>query len=152
MLDSNNRFDDLDRLKILAYGVGHFINDLVAACWFNYLLYYLKRVVQTDAAVAALLSGQFCDGVATPIVGYVSDKYRTKWGQRTPWYIFGLIFVFICYIPIYQGYKSDNVSNEYAYYILFPGLFNVGWAALQISHMSLVPSLTCSRKRRVIIN
>lgn len=71
-------------------------------------------------------------------------------GQRTPWYIFGLVLVITCYIPIYQGFKSpDNPGAEYAYYTIFPGLFNIGWAALQISHMSLVPSLTCSRKRRV---
>lgn len=70
-------------------------------------------------------------------------------GQRTPWYILGLVLVVSCYIPIYQTFNSDNKNAEYAYYIVFPALFNVGWAALQISHMSLVPSLTCSRKRRV---
>jgi Na+/melibiose symporter-like transporter len=69
-------------------------------------------------------------------------------GQRTPWYVFGLVLVFVCYIPIYQDFHSEN-GWDYAYYTIFPGLFNVGWAALQISHMSLVPSLTCSRKRRV---
>ena len=31
-------------------------------------------------------------------------------------------------------------------------MYNIGWAALQISHMSLVPSLTCSRKRRDRLN
>ena len=55
----------------------------------------------------------------------------------------------ICYIPIYQCYQSPNKTHEYAYYTIFPALFNCGWAALQISHMSLVPALTCSRKRRV---
>ena len=59
--------------------------------------------------------------------------------------------VIVCYIPIYQTFHSENVVNEYLYYTIFPGLFNVGWASLQISHMSLVPSLTCSRKRRVNI-
>ena len=55
----------------------------------------------------------------------------------------------ICYLPIYQKYRNENVAYEYLYYAVFPGVFNIGWASLQISHMSLVPSLTCSRKRRV---
>ncbi len=38
------------------------------------------------------------------------------------------------------------------YYTLFPGIFNLGWASLQISHMSLVPQITCSRKRRDKLN
>lgn len=80
LIDKSQRFDSLDQVKIWAYGVGHFINDLVAACWFNFLFYYLKRVVETPASNAALLAGQICDGIATPIVGYISDKYQTRWG------------------------------------------------------------------------
>lgn len=75
-----NRFDGLNNIKLLGYGVGHFINDLVAACWFNYLFFFLKRVVKTPAAASALLAGQIADGVATPLVGYLSDRMKTKYG------------------------------------------------------------------------
>lgn len=81
LLESQHRFDALTKIQIWAYGVGHFINDMVAACWFNFLFYYLKRIVKTEAATAALLAGQICDGLATPIVGYISDKYNTRWGK-----------------------------------------------------------------------
>jgi Na+/melibiose symporter-like transporter len=70
-----NRFDALTKIDVLAYGVGHFVNDLVAACWFNYLFFFLKKVVETEAATTALLVGQIADGIATPIVGLLSDKF-----------------------------------------------------------------------------
>lgn len=38
------KLDALTPIHIYGYGVGHFLNDLCAACWFNYLLYYLKSV------------------------------------------------------------------------------------------------------------
>jgi len=127
------------------------VNDLAAGCWFNYLFYFLRKIVHTDAASTAILSGQICDGIATPVVGLLSDRFNTSIGQRKPWYIGGLILSVVCFIPLFLGYHDPlNQGMEYAYYIIFPGLFNVGWAALQISHMSLVPALTCSRKRRVI--
>ena len=88
----------------------------------------------------------------TPVVGVLSDKTNTRIGQRKPWYIGGLVLVVICYIPIYSGFSTDNIAGMYAFYTIFPSLFNVGWASLQIAHMSLVPSLTCSRKRRVFLN
>jgi Na+/melibiose symporter-like transporter len=62
--------------------MGHFINDLTAACWFNYLLFFLKTVVKTSAASTALLAGQLCDGIATPIVGYLSDNSTTRFGKK----------------------------------------------------------------------
>lgn len=107
------------------------------------LLYYQVKFVMVSQlqSLVTLATSITPDGVI-----FVLMK-----GQRTPWYIFGLVLVISCYIPIYMGFKSpDNPGAEYAYYTIFPGLFNIGWAALQISHMSLVPSLTCSRKRRVI--
>lgn len=60
--------------------MGHSLNDLTAACWFNYLLFFLTTVVHTPAAPLALLVGQISDGLATPLVGYLSDKYDTRWG------------------------------------------------------------------------
>ena len=81
----------------------------------------------------------------------LSDRFHTSIGQRKPWYIFGLILVVICVVPLYSGFTIDSKPGMYAFYSIFAGLFNVGWASLQISHMSLVPSLTCSRKRRVQI-
>jgi Na+/melibiose symporter-like transporter len=150
------RYDSLTKTDILAYGVGHFINDLTSTCWFNYLLFFLKLVVRTDAAAAAILAGQITDGIATPLVGHFSDRTQTRLGKRKPWYIGGLVLIVVAFLPTFQDirYYFPGISGglEYAYYLFFPSLFNVGWASLQISHMALVPSLTCSRKRRDKLN
>lgn len=78
--EEENLFDGLNNIKIFAYGIGHFLNDLMAACWFNYLFYYLKRIVKTTSAPSALFAGQIADGIATPLVGYLSDRTKTKFG------------------------------------------------------------------------
>jgi len=73
-------------------------------------------------------------------------------------YIFGLVLVCVCYIFIFQSclfcdwFHCDAQGLKMFYYILFPSLFNVGWASLQIAHMSLVPSLSSSRLRRDRLN
>lgn len=130
------------------------MNDLGGAIYFNYLLYFLKRVVMTPCAPTAFLVGQIVDGIITPLVGYVSDKTpNTKWGKRKPWYVIGFIIFLVGYFGIYQNIvmlsPGISESKQAAYYITFMSLVNIGWAAVQISHMSLVPSLTCSIKRRV---
>lgn len=78
--DKTNRFDDLSKINVIGYGVGHFVNDLTAACWFNYVLYFLSKIVETKAATSALLAGQIADGIATMSIGYASDKLNTKYG------------------------------------------------------------------------
>lgn len=73
-------------------------------------------------------------------------------GQRTPWYVGGLIIFLISFIALYQNFQSANKTYEYIYYSFVSAFVNIGWAGVQIGHMSLVPLLTCSRKRRVKIN
>jgi Na+/melibiose symporter-like transporter len=35
-----------------------------------------------------------------------------------------------------------------AYFIINPSLFNVGWAAVQVAHMSLLPSISLCKKKQ----
>jgi len=72
--------DKLEKIHFWAYGIGHFINDLTVACWFNFLLFFLKRVAETPSAPYVLLIGQVTDGISTPIVAYFSDKFDTRIG------------------------------------------------------------------------
>jgi Na+/melibiose symporter-like transporter len=67
--------DGLQRRHLSAYAVGHFSNDLCAAAWFTYVLYYVKDVVGLDSTVSGfvMLSGQIADGLTTPLVGILSD-------------------------------------------------------------------------------
>lgn len=114
-----NRFDGLTNQQIWAYGVGHFINDLASTCWFNYLLYFLKEIVKTPAASWAILAGQIADGIATPIVGWLSDRTRTKFGsclndsgQRKPWYVGGLLLVIFTFLPTFQNFRKWAGNTE----------------------------------------
>jgi Na+/melibiose symporter-like transporter len=131
--------------------VGHLSNDLCAAAWFTYVLYYIKEVVGLSATNAgfAMLSGQIADGLTTPIVGLLSDKCKTKIGSRAPWYLAGTIIVLPSFfgIFIYPPF-TPNSTEQLSYYLALPAIFNIGWASVQISNMSFVNSITFSTQRR----
>jgi Na+/melibiose symporter-like transporter len=139
---SHLRRDALEKRHMAAYAVGHFSNDLCAAGWFFYLVFYLKYIVKLSAGQAglAMLSGQFADGIMTPLVGALSDKIKTRIGSRTPWYILGTFIVIPSFLalflhpfdPIIIQDQDGNFTptGELIYYLIFPALFNVGWASV----------------------
>jgi hypothetical protein len=49
--------DKLTKTQIIGYAVGHFQNDLCAACWFNYLLYFMKNVIFKDNPASGFYAG-----------------------------------------------------------------------------------------------
>lgn len=105
-----------------------------------------------------MLSGQFADGFMTPLVGALSDKIKTKIGSRTPWYIFGTFIVIPSFFALFlhpfsqiENQDQDGnatPTNELIYYLIFPAIFNIGWASVQIANMSIVNSLTYSTQKR----
>ena len=54
---------------------------------FNYfLLFFYGTVLGVDGRLVglALLIALICDAISDPIVGYISDNWRSKWGRRHP--------------------------------------------------------------------
>lgn len=80
---------------IISYSLGHIHNDLCASMWFTYLLYFLTQNIGFSGVKASnlLLIGQVTDGLATPIVGIVSDKFKGFFGysKRKSWHLLGTI-------------------------------------------------------------
>lgn len=70
----------------------------------------------------------------------------------------GTILTFLCYLFIFEKCVLCWISGCYddtlkvVNYTLFFSLYNTGWACCQVSHMSLVPSLSVSRMRRDKLN
>lgn len=136
----------------IAYGQGHVLNDLCASMWFTYLLVYLEKCVHLSHGPAGylLLIGQIADAVATPLIGIVSDKGSSAWycklGRRKTWHIAGTCFVILSFPLIFSPrlkvFQFLDDSLHMVYYIPFVVLFQFGWAAVQIAHLSLVPDLT----------
>lgn len=143
----------------LGFSVGHFLNDLCSAVWFTYLLIYLQYVRQLSGQFAglALLIGQVADGLATPFVGLESDR-ESRWsfclsyGKRKSWHVFGTICVIFSFPMIFMQCVGCNQYThplaQLFYYSAFIIIFQFGWASVQISQLSLIPSLTpCSQER-----
>lgn len=86
----NNQSNESERLSLwskFGFAMGHIYNDLSACLWFSYCLLFLSKVLQRNETEAGglILFGQVVDACATPIVGYLMDKYSNKW----KWHIFG---------------------------------------------------------------
>ena len=141
---------------MMAYSVCHFGNDLCASMWFVYLNYYLLYVVGLSPAMTswALLSGQIADGLMTPTVGLLSDYCKCTWlGRRNTWYYAGTALVvpsFLC------TFMTPNLAESWCrnlWYVTISAIFNIGWASVQISTMTIVNELTFNQEKRdVMIN
>lgn len=144
----------LPRKPVLFYGVGHMLNDLTSACWFTYLLIFLTDIgLSSSEAAMVMLSGQLADGVATIFVGSLIDKH----GHYKLWHFGGCALVAVSFSSVFGGcwactiLGTDSRVVTTFVYSVFAAIFNIGWAATQVSHMSLVNCLSSNPTSRVAL-
>ncbi|KAL6104737.1 mfsd12 [Pungitius sinensis] len=146
----------LSVLKTFSYAVGHVLNDLCASMWFTYLLVFYHSVLgfQNTYAGVLLLVGQIADGVCTPLIGFESDRTPGcgNYGKRKTWHLVGTLSVLLSFAFIFnQCPGCGSATPQWAsltYFIPFIVVFQFGWAATQISHLSLIPELvTCEHAK-----
>ncbi|KAM3604371.1 uncharacterized protein V6R79_010134 [Siganus canaliculatus] len=146
----------LPAVRKLSYAVGHFLNDLCASMWFTYLLVFYHSVLgfQNTNAGVLLLVGQIADGICTPLIGYESDQTPGcgNYGKRKTWHLVGTLSVLLSFAFIFnQCPGCGDLTPQWAgiiYFVPFIVIFQFGWAATQISHLSLIPELvTCEHAK-----
>ena len=141
-----------------AYGVGHVFNDLFSNMWFSYLVLFYHKVILLSSTNAGtlVLVGQVANALATPCVGFVCDKINVRYGRMKLCHLVGTIMVavpsFFIWYPCLFCNDSTPEAVEVVYFAVPIFVYNVGWAAVQISHLSLVPVLTSDKNERVGMN
>ncbi len=107
----------------IIYGLGAFVNNLLAGASGGMMI-VLNLGFGMNPALVGLLGAlpRITDAFTDPMMGYISDNTRTRWGRRRP-YIFGgaiavgLIFIFLWQLP------EGRSETFYFVYFLIGSLF-----------------------------
>ncbi|KAJ8573514.1 hypothetical protein K7X08_010025 [Anisodus acutangulus] len=143
----------LGRWSVLAYGVGHVLNDITSTYWYTYLLLYLTSIGMPPKQVAALaITGQFTDATMTIIAGELIDRF----GHFKIWHAGGTVLVSVAFSSFYWGVcvpckiiGIDTPLVQMIGYYMFDILFSGGWSCTQVSHMAMVNGITLDQTSRV---
>jgi glycoside/pentoside/hexuronide:cation symporter, GPH family len=137
----------------LAYGAGDFGTAIVAALKGFFLLIFLTDVARLDPAAAGsiLLITKIWDAVNDPMVGWLSDRTRTRWGRRRPWILFGAVpFGLLFFLLWLTPPLSD--TGKYFYYLLIALLGDAAFTAVNLPYTALTPELTRDYDERTSLN
>src|SRR5210317_2400242 len=110
--------DRVPLAKKFIYGLGAFVNNLLAAA-IGGMVIVLNLGLGMNPALAGLLAAlpRLTDAITDPLMGYISDNTRTRWGRRRPYIFVGAIAVGIVFALLWQLPPGKSESWYFWYFL-----------------------------------
>ena len=110
-----------DRIPLhqkLVYGLGAFVNNLLAAS-IGGMVIVLNLGFGMNPALVGLIGAlpRLTDAITDPLMGYISDNTRSRWGRRRPYIFLGAIAAGLIYALLWQ-LPADRSEAFYFWYFL----------------------------------
>ncbi|MBN2497001.1 MAG: MFS transporter [Deltaproteobacteria bacterium] len=157
-----SRGRDLSGLQRLLYAAGNFgvaFSPTVVAAWLGF--FYYGREGPGGEPIVYVSAGAFgliwfgcnaVNGLTDPVVGYLSDRTRSRWGRRKPWVVAGApllaLSFFFLWTPVTEGPSAANALVLAAALFFFWFFFTVVVAP----YLSLLPEITPYDDERVRVS
>jgi GPH family glycoside/pentoside/hexuronide:cation symporter len=137
------------KTKIL-YGAGDFGFSLTDTTIGVLYAIFLTDVIGIRAGNAAwvFLIGRIWDFVNDPVMGYISDRTRSRWGRRRPYLLFGFIPFAIAYTLLWIKPPITGDLGLVAYYALAYVIYDAAATAVYMPYFALTPELTLDYDER----
>jgi GPH family glycoside/pentoside/hexuronide:cation symporter len=135
-----------DRISLLhkvIYGFGAFVNNLLAAA-IGGMVIVLNLGLGMNPALVGLLGAlpRLTDALTDPLMGFISDNTRSRWGRRRPYIFVGAIFAGVVFALLWQLPTGMSEGYYFWYFLIGSFVFYLGYTIFATPWVALGYELT----------
>ena len=111
----------------LAFGAGHLVLNLLPGA-LGIFMFFLLTAFGMDPFLAGLLGGlpRIFDAITDPIMGFISDNTKSRWGRRRPYIFIGAIMSGILFALLWQMDPENSQDYNFWYFLILSMVFLIG--------------------------
>ena len=77
------------------------------------------------------------DALTDPIMGFISDNTRSRWGRRRQYVFIGGLMMGIAYIFMWQLYPENGLNYNFTYFMLWSFVFYLGLTIFSVPYVAM---------------
>ncbi len=77
------------------------------------------------------------DSFTDPIMGFISDNTKSKWGRRRQYVLIGAIIMGIAFVLMWQLYKENGVDYNFVYFMFWSIIFYLGLTIFSVPYVAM---------------
>jgi sugar (glycoside-pentoside-hexuronide) transporter len=118
------------------------------------LMFFLTDVVELEPVVAGgiFMVGRAWDGFTDPFMGMISDRTRTKWGRRRPFFLLAALPLALTYFLLWCPYTLESDTAKTILYAVLYMSYMTAITAYLVPYLGLMSELTDDYTERTSVN
>ena len=122
----------------VAFGIGMFANQMFPA-----ILGIFMVVLVEDLKFTGLMWGmiylfpRLFDAITDPLMGFISDNTKSKWGRRRQYILIGGIIMGVSYVFMWQLFKENTVQYNFWYFFFWSVIFYLGLTFFSVPYVAM---------------
>lgn len=112
----------------VAFGSGHLANQLFPAA-LGVFMVVLVMSLGMDPIKAGLLGAlpRLLDALTDPLMGFISDNTKSKWGRRKPYILLGSVISGVAFMIMWQLNPDNSEMYNFWYFLIVSIFFYIGY-------------------------
>jgi GPH family glycoside/pentoside/hexuronide:cation symporter len=98
------------------------VQDMGFPTWMWGILFFLPRAY---------------DAILDPIMGFISDNTRSKWGRRRQYVFIGAIMLGVGFVAMWQLHRADGLTYNFLYFLFWSLVFFTGLTVFSIPYVAM---------------
>ena len=122
----------------IAFGLGMLANQLFPAAVSIFMV-----VLVQDLGFDPMLWGiiffvpRLFDAITDPIMGFISDNTKSKWGKRRQYVMLGGLIMGVSFIFMWQLYAANGLTYNFWYFLILSLVFYLGLTIFSIPYVAM---------------
>jgi GPH family glycoside/pentoside/hexuronide:cation symporter len=134
----------LEGSRVLGYGLPSFGTAMILISVALYLPNYYTDELGVTAGMLGwvFLLGRVWDAVTDPLMGHLSDRTRSRWGRRRPWFLVSALPLWLVFYLIWAPGNDLTPSDPFVHLLVCYLALYTFWTVFNIPYQSLGMELT----------
>ena len=122
----------------IAFGIGMLANQMFPAALSIFIVILVQSLGMSPVMWGLIFFlPKLIDAVTDPLMGYISDRTRSRWGKRRPYIFIGAVIAGLSYIAMWQLSEDNSLLFNFWYFLLWNIIFFLGMTIFSVPYVAM---------------